>query len=127
MQEKNAVFKLDWEAFWMWRDESKKREKQRTQASNSLIPEKSETEPPDTNTLYSCLSEVLRNPVGLDLDSVPPIPPSYVSHSSFYTPVMTHKRAQQRLEEIKEAKGMSPAPGFHTSPAVTMPLIEGQT
>lgn len=59
--------------------------------------------------------------MGLDLDSAPPVvPPPY--QPSTYTPVVTRKRAQQRLEERREAKGTSPAPAPPS--AVTMPMVE---
>lgn len=50
-QEKNRVFKPDWKAFGMWKDEAKRREKQRVKNSSTLKPEKN-IENSTPNTLY---------------------------------------------------------------------------
>ena len=74
-QKKNVIFKADWQAFNMWKREAEKRESQRSRAFNALKitePVKTEkhTQPTNSQTLYPCLSESLRNP---DLDSTPPL------------------------------------------------------
>ena len=82
-QKKNVIFKADWQAFNMWKREAEKRENLRLRAFNALKttePVKTEKcmQPINSQTLYPCLSECLRDP---DLDSAPPCS-STIRHST---------------------------------------------
>lgn len=113
------MFRPDWKAFRMWREESRRRERQRLRDCNALKPEKP-VENSEINMLYPLFSEVWRNPMGLDLESVSPAPPPYPRQKQTYTPVTTCLQAQLKLKR----KNKSPCPTTSASPTAMMPMVE---
>lgn len=100
-QLKNEPFKPDWKAFGMWREEANRRERHRTKAFNALTSKKP-VDSPEINMLYPSLSEALRKPVDLDLDSAPLKPPPQLM-APVYSPVTTRLQSQLRSDQVSRS------------------------
>lgn len=111
-QKKNHLFKGDWKAYSMWREEAEGKEKSRLRGQMKNAGHKKEP----TNTMYPSLPEESKshNPfcgVDPDLDSAPP--PPYTpplnqdeagkqkSHQHHHQPLLQHPSTRRKRTQMK--------------------------